>query len=50
MFVKQRALPGANVCEHNFAAAKTVNSLHDVPTHTNFLSTSHWHAFTNALH
>ena len=28
----------------------TVNSLHDVPTHTNFLSTSHWHAFRNALH
>jgi len=67
MFVKQRALPRANVCEArlvakcecfwssrtgssssnlllkiNFAAANTVNSLHDVPTHTNFLSTSHW--------
>jgi len=45
MFVKQRALPSANVCE---AAARTVNSLHDVPTYTYFLSTSHWHAFKNA--
>jgi len=33
-----------------FAAAKTVDSLHDVPTHTNFLSTWHWHAFRNDLH
>jgi len=35
---------------NNFATANTVNSLHDVPTYTNFLSTLHWHAFTNALH
>jgi len=35
---------------NNFAAAKTVNSLRDVPTHTNFFSTSHWHAFRSALH
>ena len=32
-----------------FAAAKTVNSLHDVPTYTNFLSTSRWYAFRNTL-
>jgi len=24
--------------------------IHDVPPHTNFLSTSHWHAFRDALH
>jgi len=76
MFLKQRALPSAHVCEaglivkceclwssrtggsssylllkrNNFAAAKTVNSLLDVPTHTNVLSTSHWRAFSNVLH
>jgi len=30
--------------------SKTVNFLHNVPPHTNCLSTSHWHAFRNALH
>jgi len=54
MFVKQpnRWLQQLLAVENktNFAAAKTVNSLHDVPTDTNFLSTSQWHAFTNALH
>jgi len=66
MFVKQRALPSANVCEawliakcqclwssqtdgsssylplkKIFAAAKTISSLHDVPTHSNFLYPRH---------
>jgi len=75
MFVKQHALPSANVCKagliakceclwtswtggyssylllkiKQFCSSKTVSSLHDVPTHTNFLSTSHRHAFKNAL-